>query len=50
VCALHLKRGNAAVNGSVYAYADVLHVWLKQPISNKERRWLNNHCGKLRTA
>jgi hypothetical protein len=39
-------------DGSVkpYAYIDALHVWLKQPISNKERRWLDRHCGKLRTA
>jgi hypothetical protein len=32
------------------AYIDALHVWLKQPISNKERRWLDRHCGKLRTV
>jgi hypothetical protein len=32
------------------AYIDVLHVWLMLPISNKERRWLDRRCGKLRTA
>jgi hypothetical protein len=35
---------------SVYAYYDVGHVWLKQPLSNTDRAWLNSQCGKLRTA
>ena len=50
LCTCDLKPSAANVKASVYAYPDVVHVWLKQPISNKERRWLNKQCGKLRTA
>jgi predicted protein tyrosine phosphatase len=45
VYALHLKRGNVAVNGSVYAYLDVAQVWLRWLLSLKQWGWVNSQVG-----
>jgi hypothetical protein len=44
----HLKRAHAGVKADdqqVYVYFDVVRIWLKQPLSQKEWGWVNGQVG-----
>jgi hypothetical protein len=45
LCADDLNLRAANVKASVYAYIDVLHVWLKHPLSPERVAWLSGECG-----
>jgi len=43
----HIQKIGSRINPSnIYAYFDKITVWLKQPVSSEELKWLSEQCGK----
>jgi hypothetical protein len=45
LCGGYLKRHDASVKASVYAYVDVVRLWIRRPLSRKEWGWVNGEVG-----